>query len=293
LISIPPAVSKIPAQHDGVIPDPKDPKKQLWIFRRGDVYIRKGDQSVKVETPHDLYHAAGGPDLGPEAARDLIEDYVGRLSGAFRREARPILPVENPNQMCGERLLQAMATATKALILGPSGSGKSEHLKQFCTHASKDGEVPVFIRAGRYTGGDLIPVIAQAIAPFSAAGPELFLKAAFISGRRIVLVTDGLNECQARAGEMLSEITGFMLRNSSRLIVASQTADLVEGDDYERILVAPLTFPQKRFIYCYHAKIEPTARVGHLCDGFSNGYDLALAGRCHDDSAVGFTRVEL
>lgn len=54
MIYVPIARQKVPAQDDGAYPDPKNPGKQKWVFRKGDVYVRKGDESVKAETPDDL-----------------------------------------------------------------------------------------------------------------------------------------------------------------------------------------------------------------------------------------------
>src|SRR4029077_5205638 len=39
LIYVPPASFKIPAQDDGIYPEPANPNKQRWTFRKGDVYV--------------------------------------------------------------------------------------------------------------------------------------------------------------------------------------------------------------------------------------------------------------
>jgi hypothetical protein len=54
IVYVPGRSKKVPAQMDGVYSEPGPLNKQKFVFHKGDVYIRKGDQSCKVETPDDL-----------------------------------------------------------------------------------------------------------------------------------------------------------------------------------------------------------------------------------------------
>jgi hypothetical protein len=295
LIRVPRAPRPVPAQDDGVFPDPSNPKKQKWIFRRGDIYVRKGDESVKVETPEDLLLGQQTSELGIGAALVVIEAYTQQLEKFVSRNLPPVPPSEAPGEMPGQPLIEALLADRDILLIGPSGCGKTVHLKHACLAAVRHNELPLIAVGGRYKGEDLFRYLAHAVAPFSQEDTETLFKAASISGSRVVLMFDGLNECKPYLEDLAREIHAFRLRYpSTKLLFASQT-DLLDtlSLDCERIFIAPMTATQKRFIYCYHAKIAPTTEVDHLCQGFSNGYDMAIAGRCHDSSNVLFTRVEL
>ena len=58
LLYVPESRYKVPAQDNGVYPSAGNPAKQTWCFRKGDVFIRKSDQSVRAETPEDLHRSA-------------------------------------------------------------------------------------------------------------------------------------------------------------------------------------------------------------------------------------------
>jgi hypothetical protein len=294
LIHIPGAAAKIPAQDDGVFPDPVNPAKQKWLFRKGDVYVRKGDESVKVETPEDLQLMRVGLELGIDVAGDIVRSYTQRLGKYFLREIPQLRSSEGLNEMCGESLLQILLAPKNFLLLGPSGSGKSLHLKHFCVAALSQNELPILVPSGRYKGEDLFRLVDLAVAPFSTADSRTLCSAASISDFRIVLVIDGLNECHTYLEQLAKEIHAFRLRYPSRLLMVSQPDVIPAGEfECERVFMAPLTPTQKRFVYCYYARIAVTSEVDYLCQGFSNGYDLALAGRCHDTKNASFTRLEL
>jgi hypothetical protein len=292
LIYVPPASSKIPAQDDGIYPEPTNPSKQRWTFRKGDVYVRKADESVKVETPADLWAA---PTLGDHAtASAVIEAYVKRFADALTHELPPILQNETAEEVCGQNLIQMLSGPRDYLVLGPSGLGKSIHLKHFCLSALHRKELPLLGYCKHYRGGSLLDRLDHEANRFSTAGAKTLLEAAEIQGYSTVLVVDGLNETQPFLEDLLSEIQAFKLRFSLKVILSSQTDNLPQGSfNPERVALSPLSKEHKRFIYCHNAQIPPSYKVDHLCEGFSNGYDLALAGRCHKPGAEGPTRVEL
>ncbi len=84
LIYVPASPFKVPAQDDGTYPEPANPKKPRLSFRKGDVYIRKGDESVKVETPAVLW--PGTAPVDHAAASTLVEAYVRRFAEALTHE---------------------------------------------------------------------------------------------------------------------------------------------------------------------------------------------------------------
>jgi hypothetical protein len=292
LIYVPPSSFKIPAQDDGVYPEPSNPNKQRWTFRKGDVYVRKGDESVKVETPADLW---AGPPVGDYAAAPgLIEAYVKRFAEALANELPPILRNGTAEEVCGQNLIQILSAPKDYLVLGSSGLGKSVHLKHFCLTALQRQEFPLLGYCKHYRGGSLFDLLDHEAKRFSTAGANTLLQAAELQRRPTVLVIDGLNETQPFLDDLLSEIQAVKLRFSVKVVLSSQTDSLPQGSfNPERVALTPLSKEHKRFIYCHNAQIPPSNQVDHLCEGFSNGYDLALAGRCHRSGSENLTRVEL
>jgi schlafen family protein len=294
LLYVPGVSGKIPAQADGVYPDPVNQAKQKWSFRRGDVYVRKGDESVKAETPADLEPVQPTSELEIEPAREMIRAYAERLNKHLSHDLPALRVAETSGEMCGESLINALLTPRDILLIGPSGSGKSLHLKHFCVKTLKQNQLPLLAFGGLYKGAGLSSLVDSGIAPFSKEDTKTLCKAASLCGVSVVLIIDGLNECQPFLEALGREIESFRLRYASRLILSTQEIHLpADGFGCEHIFMAPLTTSQKRFVFCYHAKLEPTADVDYLCQSFSNGYDLAVAGRCYDKNNVEYTRVEL
>jgi len=295
LIRVPRAAGPIPAQDDGVYPDPSNPTKQKWVFRRGDIYVRKGDESVKVEIPEDLHLSLPSSELEIGTATTLIEEFMQQLEKFASRSLPPLPPSEAQGEVSGQSLVDAVFVDRDVLLLGPSGSGKTLHLKHAGLAAAGHKELPLIAIGGRYKGEDLLGYLAHSIGPFSTVGSDTLFRAASIAGWRVVVMFDGLNECAAYIEDLARGIQALRLRfPSTRFLFTSQTDLLASLSlEYERIFISPLTPTQKRLIFRYHANITPTMEVDHLCQGFSNGYDLAIAGRCYDSNDSMFTRVGL
>jgi len=78
MIFVPARRQKVPAQANGVYPDPYDPKKQKWAFREGDVLIRRGDETVKAMSPEELLplRTSGKQNFRPsESAGGSLQDF--------------------------------------------------------------------------------------------------------------------------------------------------------------------------------------------------------------------------
>jgi hypothetical protein len=294
LIYVPPASSKIPALDDGVFPEPGNPSKQRWTFRKGDVYIRKGDESVKVQNPEDLWPIHHISSIDGASAHELIESYSKRFSDSLARELPPLLPNDTEDEVCGKNLIEILSSSKDYLVLGPSGLGKTVHLKYFCKTSIASGELVLLCFCKRYVGGSLIDLLNHEVSRFTTAGAQLLLDAAKVTGLSAVVVIDGLNECHSHVDDLLKEIQAFRLRYSFRLILSSQTDHLPKDSaKAERVVLSPLSKTQKRLIYSQNAQVAPSADVDFLCEGFSSAYDLSLAGRCHKAGECEPTRVEL
>lgn len=292
LIYVPASPFKIPAQDDGTYPEPANPKKQRLSFRKGDVYIRKGDESVKVETPADLW--PGTAPVDHAAASTLVEAYARRFAEALTHELPPMLQNASTEEVCGQNLIQILSGPKDYFVLGSSGLGKSIHLKHFCLSVLRRQELPLIAYCKHYRGGSLFGLLDHEAKRFSTVGANTLLHAAEIQRCPTVLIIDGLNEAQSFIEDLLGELQAVKLRFSVKVILSSQTDNVPQGSfNPERIELTPLSKEHKRFIYCHNAKIPPSSEVDHLCEGFSNGYDLALAGRCHKFGSANLTRAEL
>lgn len=295
MIRVPRAARPIPAQDDGAYPDPSNPSKQKWAFRRGDIYVRKGDESVKVETPEDLQLGLPSSELGIGTATTLIQEFMQQVDRFAGRTLPPLPPSEAQCEMSGQPLVDALFADRDVLLLGPSGSGKTLHLKHASLAAIRHKELPLIAIGGRYKGEDLLGYLAHSIVPFSTVDGDTLFSAASLAGWRVVVMFDGLNECAAHIEDLARGIQALRLRFPSTRFLFTSQIDLLGALSfkYERIFISPLTPTQKRLIFSYHANITPTIELDHLCQGFSNGYDLAIAGRCYDSNNPLFTRVEL
>jgi hypothetical protein len=132
LISVPGARGMVPAQDNGVYPDPRDPAKQKWVFRQGDIYIRKGDESVKVETPEDLELGRMGSELehgSPGVVRHFV---AGKLPWPFIA-SEPFVDRDEAFAMLQSRLSPGAIVP----VVGLPDSGKSQMVAHFlCDSAS-------------------------------------------------------------------------------------------------------------------------------------------------------------
>ena len=126
LVYVPPAWPPVPAQDNGVYPDPGDPKKQKWIFRKGDIYVRKGDESVKIETPEDL--ELGRPGFEPaQGGPGIVRHFtVGKLPWPFIA-SEPFVDREDAFR----KLQSAVSPGAIVPVTGLPDSGKSQLVAHF------------------------------------------------------------------------------------------------------------------------------------------------------------------
>ena len=121
------------------------------------------------------------------------------------------------------------------------------------------------------------------MAPLFTGDPKELLEAVRLCGLRPVLMIDALNECsEAHLLDLIRGVQTFALQFGARIIFTSQTAIDLPADlqATTKRLVLPDT-SQKRLIYCYHASLVATSDVDVFCAGFTNAYDLTIAGRCY------------
>ncbi len=220
------------------------------------------------------------------AYRVRIETVIGT--------ALPPLFIGNPN--FGQGLIKRLSEPENFVIIGPSGSTKTFHLHHLTLAMSaKDEELPVLIEAKRYRGGDFWTVLKHGTAPLFRGDPKELLEAIRACGLRPVLIIDALNECSAsHLPELIRGAQAFALQYEARVVLTSQTEVDLPGDLHSTTI--PLALPDlihKRCIYAYHARLVATPDVDVFCAGFTNAYDLAVAGLCHNSGMPPESRTEL
>jgi hypothetical protein len=228
-------------------------------------------------------------------AHEKIRSYCERVMVVFGSHLPP-LTGEADNPDAGPALITRTLEPCHHLLLGPSGSAKTFHLHHVAvTLAGSGDEIPIFIEAKNYRGGNFAALLKQATAPFFRGEPVELLQAVRLCGLRPVLLADALNECtQTHLAELMRGIQTFAFQFEARLVLTSQGQPELPAD--LQAITHRLPLPdqaQKRTIYAHHAGLAAAPEVDGFCSGFTNCYDLTLAGLCHKTGAAPGSRTEL
>lgn len=228
----------------------------------------------------------GACDEATQRADDELARYRERMRATIGKSLAPI--ADGGNEVSGEPLLTRLRERNNVLIIGPTGSTKSFHLDHFAVRLTDShDELPLLLRAGHYNGASFATYLARELAPYTADKPTKLIDAARRSGRRPMLIVDALNECPADLlSDLLQSIQAFVLLHETRVVLSAQSDVMLPSElESERIVVPPPTAALKRAIYSFHAGIELVEAAGALCGGFTNAYDLVVAGRCHQKAS--------
>jgi hypothetical protein len=230
-----------------------------------------------------------------DAAITRIADYRNRLKAVIGTLLPPLF-IGDKNPDYGEELINSMLERRNFILLGQSGSTKTFHMHHLVlATCSEDYEVPLLLEARKYRGPDFWTLLKSATAPFFPGDPKQLLDDIRLCGLRPLLMVDALNECAStQLPELLRGIQSFCLQFSARVVMSSQSEVSLAGEieaSVKRLLLPNAV--QKRSIYAYHAGIEPTPELDHLCAGFTNAYDLTIAGRCHASTVRLESRTDL
>jgi Nuclease-related domain len=225
----------------------------------------------------------------------LLSDYRGRLRDFLGHNLPPVLP-GTTDAHHGAALIDRLRKLQNQLLVGPSGSAKSFHLRHLVVELSRDSEeVPILIYPRNYRGGPIWPLLQQCAAPFLKGKLSELLGAIQLVDHQPVLIIDALNECPAQhLAEFLRGIQAFVLQHQARILSASQFEIELPVELRSESVKIPLPEgADKREIFAYYAGVTPTEEIGHLCEAFSNAYDLEIAGRCHSRGENPRSRWEL
>lgn len=229
-------------------------------------------------------------------AEAVITAYRARVRGLLGADLPPLLPANEDGALRGPRLIAYLLQPRNYLLSGPTGTAKTFHLQHLALALEAgDVELPVFLEAKKYRGGDFWQVLRQSSAPFSFEDPKVLLEAGTRQGLRPVLLLDALNECgEAHRADLLKGAQAFVLRYGSRIVATSQQTLTLPADLAAETLNAALPEAvDKRAIYAYHAGVTPTQALDAYSDAFLNTYDLTIAGRCHGTGTPPASRTDL
>jgi hypothetical protein len=229
------------------------------------------------------------------AASGRVGDYTNRLQNIVGTALPPLISKPESADY-GQELITSMLERKNFMLVGASGSAKTFHLHHLALAISARGEeLPVLIEARKYRGGDFATLLRQATAPVFRGDPKQLLEDMALCGVRPVLMVDALNECNtAYLPDLIRGIQTFSLQFEARVVLTSQTEIELPADicAVVRRMPLPNSF-EKRSIYAYHAGLPPTADLDYFCSGFTNAYDLTIAGRCYDSASGPESRTDL
>ena len=228
-------------------------------------------------------------------AETVLDGYRARVRALLGADLPPLLP-ESADALRGPRLLERLSQPCNYLLCGPTGTAKTFHLHHLALALEAGNvELPVFLEAKKYRGGDFWQALRHSSAPFSYEDPKTLLEAAEHFGLRPVLLLDALNECsEIHRADLLKGAQAFVLRYGARLVATSQEALTLSADLVAQVIQAvPPDRTDRRAIYAHHAGVAAKESLDYYCAGFANTYDLTIAGRCHGTGTPPTSRADL
>lgn len=223
-----------------------------------------------------------------------IDAYCERIATILSAGLPPLVNTDGAEY--GVHLIDRLVEPHNYQLIGPAGSAKSFHLRHLAIAiASGRTELPIFLQAAKYSGGEFWTFVRHNCAPFFKDDPRVLMEATTACALRSVLLVDALNECpEALREQLLKGLQAFALRFDGRVVVTSQQhVDLVAELKADAITLPTPDQTHKRAIYAHHASIAPTHDLDRFCEAFANAYDLTIAGRCHAIGPAPRSRADL
>jgi hypothetical protein len=121
LVYVPAAARKVPAQDNGVYPEPANPNKQHWAFRQGDMFIRAGTESRKVLLPGELEGQSPMRPPVPEVKRNDSPKFANPYDVA----AAAATNMFKGREYESDRLLDSIETGAHTVVYGLQRIGKT------------------------------------------------------------------------------------------------------------------------------------------------------------------------
>ena len=216
-------------------------------------------------------------------ARRAVNSYRQRLRESCSYDLAP-LPETTADAVRGNDLIDRLLEPKHRLLVGPSGSCKSFHLRHLVVSLATSGdEVPIPVDLKGYDGGELSRLLQQSTSPFAEINAGKLIGDISACGLRTVIVIDALNECpEAFRPKLLEKLQAFVLLREARLVMADQASvELPPEINASAISIQHPAGNEKLQIFSYYAGEAPSEGLAHLSGSFTNAFDLKLAGKCH------------
>lgn len=216
-------------------------------------------------------------------ANRTVDSYRQRLRHSYSHDLAP-LPETTAESVRGNELLDRLMEPKHRLLVGPSGSCKSFHLRHLVVSLATAGnEVPIPVDLKGYDGGKFSRLLQQSTSPFAEVSAGEIIGSIATCGLRSVLVIDALNECpEAFRPKLLEKLQAFVLLREARLVMADQAS--VELPPEIKASAISIQLPagnEKLQIFSYYAGEAPSEGLAYLSGSFTNAFDLKIAGKCH------------
>jgi hypothetical protein len=212
-----------------------------------------------------------------------VNSYRQRLQDFYSHDLAP-LPGTTTESIRGVDLIHRLAEPQHQILVGPSGSCKSFHLRHLVVSlASSGNEVPIPIDPKGYDGGEFSRLLQQSTSPFTAKEVGALIGDIAACGLRPVLIIDALNECpDTSRSKLIEKLQAFVLQRAGRLVMADQVkVELPAEIKATAISVELPTGDEKVQIFSHYAGVPPSKDLLHLSQTFTNAFDLKIAGMSH------------
>lgn len=222
--------------------------------------------------------------ISPEyrQAEKALSIYSKALREGFSAEIFPSLP--GP--------FTSLPPDQHALMIGPSGIGKTVHLKRHATLLA-DGSHLVLFCSGRHYTDSLDRLLARSIAPFSKRTAAQLIEAAGKCGWDVHLMIDGIDGLATdREHDLSNGLAAFALRYNARIIVSSmKEIELPPTIKGATLTMPALTDEQKLAIFHFHSDAGCEPPHGFLA-AFETAQDIMVAAKSALSIAVGYSRAD-
>lgn len=225
-----------------------------------------------------------GPPDATASAVEMIQGYCERFR-EYQKDASGFLvptTVENGEHTSDSVVcFSFIETNRHGQFVGPSGSGKSLHVRQMALQSLGEGRVSIFLRAIDYAG-KLSSLLDRSVAHLCPRVAKDVIDNARRLGHPITFVVDGFNECPAHLKEsLLRDLhAAYHLWRIPIIFTTQEAIPLPKDMTGEVIRFREPNKEEREAILSNHAHVPLPPNVEKLCAPFRSAYELSLAGSC-------------
>ena len=185
-----------------------------------------------------------------------------------------------------------LPTDQHALLIGPSGIGKTVHLRRHAMFLAHGNRLVLFC-SGRHYTDSLDRLLARSVAPFSKKTPAQLLEAAGKCGWSVHSIIDGIDGFAAnRQHDLTDGVAAFALRYGARVIISSMgEINLPPGIKSSTLKIPALTDDQKLAVFSFHAGADCAPPSGFLA-AFETAHDIMVAAKSASSVPSGGSRAD-